>query len=321
MGSRRGGMPRPGPCPLPILPALASREDASFYAVKDVPHGKVVTATYVTGTGQEKRLHVYLPPRYDESPSTKYPVLYLNHGGGDDDSKWTSSDPRDGGHAQSILDNLIAECKAKPMIVVMPNTRGIASASPPPAGADDACTREYMESIIPFVESTYRAKPGRENRALAGLSMGGFVVLHTGLSRLDAFGELYVYSSGLFPAGREAFEARFADLLQDPGTNDLFRVPLYMAAGETDIALRNSQGTMAIFDGHGIRTFSVLSSGGHDWNNWRRYLHQTVQIMFPDCDARSNEAGPSARPIQGDARTERGPAETPAGTPSATGMG
>jgi enterochelin esterase family protein len=279
-GRERGFMmPRPGPCPLPILPALAPRDDTGFYASTEVPHGRVVRATYENFSGREKRMHVYLPPGYDASATESYPVLYLNHGGGDDDSKWTST-ATNGGNAQSILDNLIAAGKARRMIIVMPNTRGIASAEPPPVGEDDACTREYVESIIPYVESHYRAKPGRENRALAGLSMGGFVVLHTGLSRLDTFGELYVYSSGHFPDRRDAFQERFKDLLESPETNDRLRVPLYMAAGETDIALRNSQGTLSIFNRHGIRSFWVLSSGGHDWNNWRRYLHQTAQIMF-----------------------------------------
>ncbi|MBN1422608.1 MAG: esterase family protein [Planctomycetes bacterium] len=305
-GRRPGSMPRPGPCPLPILPALAARDDVTFYAPADVPHGRVLQATYRDFAGREKRMHVYVPPGYDDGAAEGCPVLYLNHGGGDDDSAWTGTDPRRGGSAQFILDNLIAAGKARPMIIVMPNTRGIASAAPPPAGEDDACTREYIEDIIPYVESHFRAEPGRENRALAGLSMGGFVVMHTGLSRLDAFGELYVYSSGHFPNTREAFEERFRDLLESPETNDRLRVPFYMAAGEVDIALRNSQGTLAIFNRHGIRTFWVLSSGGHDWNNWRRYLHQTAQIMFP-------AGGAPARALAGVPE----PAEPPAAGTSA----
>jgi len=275
--------PQPGPCLLPILPALPARDDAAFYAVRDVPHGQVEKATYRNPAGQEKRLHLYLPPGYARTPEARYPVLYLNHGGGDDDAKWTSTDPRDGGHAQFILDNLIAEGKARPMIMVMPDTRGLASPNPPEPGTDDRCTQEYLQAIIPYVEGHYRTKPGREHRALAGLSMGGFVVMNTGLSHLDTFSELYVYSSGYFDQQRQVFAERFDALLKDPATNGRFRVPLYLAAGETDIALLNSQKTLAVFNQHGVRSFWVLSSGGHDWNNWRRYLHQTAQIMFPDC--------------------------------------
>jgi enterochelin esterase family protein len=282
-GARRPGprnTPKPGPVALPILPALAAREDASFYAKADVPHGKVEQATYTNHAGQDKRMHVYLPPGYERDAQKTYPVLYLNHGGGEDDSHWTRTPPG-GGMAHLILDNLIAAGKARPMILVMPNTRGIAAYTPPKPGEDDVVTQEYLKDIIPYVEKHYRARPGRENRALAGLSMGGFVVMNTGLSHLDTFGELYVYSSGYFPDQVVAFEERFKAVLTDPKTNEeLLRVPLYMAQGETDIALRNGQNTWAVINRHGVRNFWVLSSGGHDWNNWRRYLHQTAQIMF-----------------------------------------
>src|SRR4051812_21317929 len=106
-GPPRPPMPKPGPTPLPVLPALPAKDDTSFYAKTDVPHGKVEQATYKTQSGQDKRLHVYLPPDYDKNADAKYPVLYLNHGGGDDDAKWTSTDARSGGSAQFILDNLI----------------------------------------------------------------------------------------------------------------------------------------------------------------------------------------------------------------------
>ena len=116
-------MPKKGVCPLPILPALPAYENTTFFAQNDVPHGKVEQANYKTFSGADKRVHVYLPPGYEKNANTRYPVLYLNHGGGDDDSKWTSTDLRAGGNAQFILDNLIGAGKAKPMIVVMPNTR------------------------------------------------------------------------------------------------------------------------------------------------------------------------------------------------------
>ncbi|MFO0907088.1 MAG: alpha/beta hydrolase-fold protein [Isosphaeraceae bacterium] len=275
--------PKPGPTPLPILPALLEMSDTSFYAKQDVPHGKVEQPTYTNQAGQQKRMHVYLPPGYDAAAETRYPVLYLNHGGGDDDAAWSNTDPRRGGSAPFILDNLIAAKKAKPMIVVMPNTRGIASANPPRPGELDPCSKEFLKDIIPYVDSHYRTKPTRENRALAGLSMGGFVVMNVGLAHLDTFSELYVYSSGYFPDRLAAVEENFQAVLDDPKTNaELLRVPLYMSEGETDIALKNGQATLAIFNKHGVRNFWVLSTGGHEWGNWRRYLHQTAQIMFPE---------------------------------------
>ncbi len=278
--------PKKGVCPLPILPALPTYADTSFFAQREVPHGKIEQVNYKNYAGADKRMHLYLPPDYDKNATARYPVLYLNHGGGDDDSKWSSLDPKNGGNAGSILDNLIAAGKAKPMIVVMPSTKGIASAVPSAPGKDDACTQEYLKDIIPLIDKSYRTKAVREARALAGLSMGGFVVMHTGLPHLDTFSELYVYSSGHI--GDEAlkqFEDNFAETFKDPKFNDQFRVPFYMSQGETDIALKNGQKVMAIINKYAIRNFWVLSDGGHEWANWRRNLFQTAQIMFPDCPA------------------------------------
>jgi enterochelin esterase family protein len=275
-------VPKAGVCPLPILPAIPKYDETAYYANAEVPHGKVDVASYKNSAGVDTTMHVYLPPGYDAGATATYPVLYLNHGGGGNDGSWTDTSSR-GGSAQFILDNLIAAGKAKPMIVAMPNTSKCASGIPSAPGKDDACTQEYLKDIIPYVESHYHAKAGRANRAIAGLSMGGFVVMNTGLPHLDTFSELFVYSSGYFPDQIKAFEDNFQGMLKDPATNDLFRVPFYMSAGETDIALKNGQAVMAIVNKYGVRNFWVLSSGGHEWTNWRRSLYQTAQIMFPEC--------------------------------------
>ena len=262
---------------IPILPALAAPDDTSFHAERDVPHGTVAIVRYPLASGGDKQMHVYTPPGYDPADTdTRYPVLYLNHGGGENDTHWTAS-----GHAQLILDNLIADGLARPMIIVMPNTGGVVSGNVPKLGEDDACTTEYLRDILPYVDSHYRTAPRRESRAIAGLSMGGFVTLNTGFSHLETFGELYVYSSGYWPAMIEPFEQNFASILNDPAINEKFHMPIYFGVGETDIAMVNSMKTEAVFARHGIRRFSVLSSHGHEWLNWRRYLHQTAQIMFP----------------------------------------
>ena len=276
-GRGAGSAPATPRNPVPILPALPAPEDKSFYAATAVPHGKVEIVTYRTTAGAEKTMRIYQPPGYDAAGDKRYPVLYLNHGGGENDTHWTAS-----GFAQNILDNLIAAGKARPMIIAMPNTGGVVSGLPPKPGVDDACTQEYLKDILPYVDGHYRTHAVREGRAVAGLSMGGFVTLNTGLTHLETFGELYVFSSGYWPENLLAFQENSQALLGDPSINDRFRVPIYFAAGETDIAFTNSQKTLAVLNSHGIRTFSVLSSHGHEWLNWRRYLWQTAQVMFPE---------------------------------------
>lgn len=133
---RAGFRPPPPPRnPIPILPALPAPTDVSFYATNEVPHGRVEVVKYPTSAGTEKRMHLYLPPGYETDTARRYPVLYLNHGGGENDSHWTVK-----GFTHCILDNLIAAGKARPMIVAMPNTGRLVSGKPPKLGEDDACT-------------------------------------------------------------------------------------------------------------------------------------------------------------------------------------
>ncbi len=263
--------------PISLLPALPAPEDEQFYAERDVPHGTVEVVKYRTTAGAEKQMHLYLPPDYATTTDRRYPVLYLVHGGGENDTHWTKS-----GFTHRILDNLIADGKARPMIVVMPNASDLFTGTPPKLGEDDACSREFLQDILPFVDTRYRTRPNRESRAVAGLSMGGFVVLNTGLTHLETFGELYVFSSGYWPRELEVFKTNIEPLLSDPKINERFVQPIYFGVGETDIAYRNSMRTLAVFADHGVRNFSVLSSHGHEWLNWRRYLWQTAQIMFPE---------------------------------------
>ena len=273
----RPSAPRPGPTPLPALAALPTLTDRSYCSRAAVPHGTLEQVRYKNVSGKEKRLHVYLPPGYGAGKE-RYPVLYLNHGGGEDDARWSSPT---GGCAAEILDNLIAAGKARPMIVIMPNTSGLASFVPPEPGKDDLCTQEYLKDILPLIDSRYRTLARREGRAIAGLSMGGFVVTNTGLTHLETFSELYIFSSGYIGENQKLAEQRFDAILIDPKINDLLQVPIYMGQGETDIALQNGQHFLSLLFQKKVRTFWTLSTGGHEWGNWRRYLWQTAQIMFP----------------------------------------
>src|SRR3712207_5449581 len=161
---------------------------------------------------------VYTPPGF--SKDRKYPALYLLHGGGDDETGWVRK-----GAADVILDNLYADKKLVPMIVVMPNGRA-ARPGEKPAGkfaGFDAFGKDLLGDVIPYAEQHYPVQADREHRAWAGLSMGGLQTLDIGLTHLDKFAYLGVFSSGWFPPNREKFEKENQGLLKDPETNQKLR--------------------------------------------------------------------------------------------------
>jgi enterochelin esterase family protein len=172
--------------------SLVSVPGADFLDTRQVPHGNVAEVNYYsTALKADRRMHVYMPPGYETS-NRKYPVFYLLHGAGDSDDSWSTV-----GRAGFILDNLINEKKAKPMIVVMPagHTRG--PAAPIGATNTDAFVADFVTDIMPYVQKTYRVQTDRASTALAGLSMGGLQTLNIGIPNLEKFGYLGVYSSGL----------------------------------------------------------------------------------------------------------------------------
>lgn len=268
-----------GTCPS-TLPTLAADGDTSFYANKTtVPHGTVATVKYTSGS---KTVHIYTPPNYATNTSANYPVLYLNHGVGEDDSVWgcTTGGP-ECGYAGLILDNLIAAGKAVPMIMVMTDTRDCAALDPAKPPTDDPCTAHYRQVLIPYVEKNYRVKTDRNSRAIGGLSLGGVVTFNAGLTHLELFSQIFIYSSGFFPESQATWEANMSAVFKDPQTtNHLLNVPIYMAAGATDVALTNAEATRDILKKNGIKVLWVQSTLGHEWANWRRYLAQTLPLMF-----------------------------------------
>ena len=190
---------------------------SDFMDTKRVPHGAVAAVTYYsTALGTFRRMHVYTPPGY-ETGNAKYPVFYLLHGAGDSDDAWSSV-----GRAGFILDNLIADEKAKPMIVVMPagHTRkqpagGGGGRTSSPDAPEREFVSDFITDVLPYVEKNYRVKTDRASRAIAGLSMGGNQTLQIGIPHLDKFAYIGVYSSGLLggvpgsdAAGRRAAAAR-----------------------------------------------------------------------------------------------------------------
>jgi enterochelin esterase-like enzyme len=256
--------------------AVVSPAGDDFQADRaDVPHGAVATVRYRSATLGERRMHVYTPPGYRRAHA--YPVLYLIHGGGDADESWSTV-----GRAGFILDNLIAAGKARPMVVVMPaggvgTGTGARSAPMTSDAAQDPFTRDLLESIVPYVEANYDVSTRPEDRALAGLSMGGIQTLNIGLTHLDTFRWLGVFSSGWFPADLQAFEARRGKALETTKTPPKL---FWMAHGATDIAKPQSEKVIAMLRAHGLTVVSKETPGGHTWENWRDYLRDFAPLLF-----------------------------------------
>ncbi|MGH9661077.1 MAG: esterase [Bryobacteraceae bacterium] len=257
-------------------------EEAAFEDNRMVPHGEIRQVWYRSSTlDTQRRMHVYTPPGY-ESGKSRYPVFYLLHGGGDEDSGWSTI-----GRAGFIVDNLLADKKAKPMIVVMPNgsmPRPADLASPAPGAAQAAMqqrfTSELMSDVIPHVEKNFRVLTGRENRAIAGLSMGGGQTLRVAATHPDQFAYVAVWSAGVNPATTADFEKRSEPFLAGADkVNKMVKV-FAINVGDKDFALAGSKNLAEVLNKRGIRHTLHVSGGGHTWINWRRYLHDYAQLLF-----------------------------------------
>jgi enterochelin esterase-like enzyme len=270
-------------------------EASQFMEPRAVPHGEVRRVWYESPTtGGTRRMHVYTPPGYESGRET-YPVLYLFHGGGDNDEAWTSI-----GRANVILDNLIAEGKARPMVVVMPallrlggpaRRTGAAgeqpkAAAPRPTGRggpgynpNDPFRDEMMKAIVPLVEKNYRVRTDRDGRAIAGLSMGGIATLSVGIPNLDKFGAFGVFSSGYFGSGMEELVDHNRAMLDNAELKKSIRL-FYVGVGQTDIANQNSKHMVESLEKLGIKVDSRETPGGHTWENWRHYLNEFAPKLF-----------------------------------------
>jgi enterochelin esterase family protein len=274
---------------------------SEFQDTKNVPHGAVSAVTYYsTALGKFRRMHIYTPPGY-ESGKGKFPVFYLLHGAGDCDDSWSSV-----GRAGFILDNLIAAGKAKPMIVVMPagHTRQNARFTPPPttgAPPPDEFVQDFVTDIMPYVEKNYRVLTDRNNRAIAGLSMGGNHTLNIALPHLEKFAYIGVYSSGLLsafmrapqpgaprpapdaipaitPAG-EAWVKQHQAKLNDANLKKGLKL-LWFATGKEDFLLGVTKGTLDLLKKFGFNPIYEETPGGHTWINWRNYLTDFAPKLF-----------------------------------------
>jgi enterochelin esterase-like enzyme len=264
--------------------------EAEFESLKDVPHGEIRVDWYRSGTLDAQRsLHVYTPPGYDGT-SEQYPVLYLLHGGGDDDAGWSTI-----GRAGFILDNLLADKKAVPMIVVMPNGSLPRPANLPPftpgttpspevraamEAAQGRFTDELLKEVVPFVEKHYRVLSGRENRAIAGLSMGGGQTLRVLTTHPDEFAYVAIWSAGLGRGNPEEFEKRTEAFFKDSERVNKMVKLLSISVGDKDFTLNGSKALAGLLEKHGIRHELHTSGGGHTWINWRHYLGELAPRLF-----------------------------------------
>jgi len=281
-------------------------KDQDFYALKDVPHGQLRENLYFSkSTNEVRRCFVYTPPGYDESTNKRYPVLYLQHGMGENETGWGNQ-----GHANLIMDNLIAEGKAKPFIIVMDNSSVTFPASPDggrpgmgdrrPGAPDTAGNQNQprrggfgnfnfagqfekilINELIPFIDANYRTLTDQPHRAMAGLSMGGMQTRLITLANLNTFSQAGIFSGGSFS---------MTDVNNSPGFKEKVKL-VFVSFGSRELENRRPGGPFGgdpkvntdSLKAAGINThFYVSPLTAHEWQSWRRSLHEFAQLLFKD---------------------------------------
>ena len=241
--------------------------------VKDVPHGAMAQRWYWSETlGEMRRMHVWTPAGYEKT-TKKLPVLYLIHGGGDNDASWPGV-----GAAGWILDNLLAEGKIVPMIVVMPN--GSIQTSDM-MGEVPLFGEDMVRSIIPFIEQNYRVKANQAHRAMAGLSMGGMETIETCFKHPELFSHVWVLSSSFAPGNQKAYAEQLQLQKIASKLNSNFKVLCFTQGGPSDIAYMNCQEALGYLKEAGIKySYQENESAGHSWTTWRADLEVLAPTLF-----------------------------------------
>lgn len=257
------------------IPADPPRYDQ----LQDVPHGALHTRVYYSTVEKTNRkLTVYVPAEYDLNPNQKFPVLYLRHGGGGAEKDWTIE-----GRADIILENLIAQGKAVPMVIVMPNGNNNTGeyGGYDPEGIQISAN-ELFNDIYPVIEKNYHVYTDRENTAIAGLSMGGGQSFYIGLGNIDRFAWIGTFSSGIFGGIGSEFnpEERLPDLMANPEKYNNNLDLLYMSCGDADPRVEPTKGVVETFRGKGIDVEFTTQPGGHEWKVWRAALYDFLPRLF-----------------------------------------
>ena len=270
---------------------------STYYTIQDVPHGQVREVWYLSKvTGTWRHALVYTPPGYDETKE-RYPVLYLQHGGGEDETGWVRQ-----GHANVILDNAIADKRAKPMLVVMAYGYARRAGQPPPDLAGKgfgspefrkamqdmtaAFESDVTEALIPFIDKTFRTIADRNHRAMAGLSMGGMQTFHITLNHLDLFSHIGGFSgaAGAFTLGRDLDpKTDYNGVLADPAAFAKKVPVLWLGVGtaEPERMREGIRKLHASLTDAGIAHVYQESPGtDHEWQTWRRNLNDFAPRLF-----------------------------------------
>jgi enterochelin esterase-like enzyme len=257
-------------------------KDQDFYTLKNVPHGKVSEFPYFSKTNNNmRRCFVYTPPGYDQNTKKRYPVLYLQHGGGEDETGWSRQ-----GRANLIMDNLIAEGKANPFIIVMDNGTWSMQGPPrgerpagqwPPKGWADGFMKTLMEDIIPMIDANYRTLADQKHRAMAGLSMGGMQTRVISLAHPEVFSQIGIFSGGSIST---------EDVGNAPGFKEKIKL-VFVSYGSRELENRRAgfggdpKANSDALKEAGMNThFYVSPQTAHEWQSWRRALNEFAPLLF-----------------------------------------
>ena len=261
---------------------------ADLYKVNDVPHGTVSKVWYDSpALGMDRRLTIYTPAGYETS-GKRYPVFYLLHGMGGDENAWSEL-----GRATQILDNLIAQGKAEPMIVVMTNGNAALEAAPGESSLGweaqptfqlpktmEGSFETHFPDVVKFVDKHYRTKANKKNRAIAGLSMGGFHSLHISKQYPDMFNYVGLFSAAIMP-GKNVESPIYQDMEGKLATQFAKKPALYwIAIGKTDFLYKANEEYRKLLDEKGYPYEYFENEDGHIWKNWRIYLSEFVPRLF-----------------------------------------
>jgi len=240
---------------------------------KDIPHGQVRSIYYWSAiNGMERHINVYVPAEYENNTDKRYPVLYLVHGWGEDENGWSNQ-----GHTANIMDNLMAAGKVVPMIIVMPS--GDIKTNSDVRGASGDVTQIFAKDLIPFIDKTFRTKTDRQNRAMAGLSRGGFQTTSTVFANMDKFAWMGTFSGFFGMRGNEGVETVFNGVFKDAAAFNKQMNLFFISTGTEEGTPKEA---VEILKKHGINNIVYHESQGtaHEWLTWRRALNEFAPLLF-----------------------------------------